>query len=223
MKGILAGLAVAVAIGGCGGSAGNEEAAASVVALAGRVCTVPVAASGVVIDEGMVLTAAHPVAGAGAALEVVTAGGRRFPATVVGFDPERDLALLAVTGLTASVASIDVGEPGATGVIIAMAPSGETRRVPFRVQRRITATGDDIYGEGDVARQALELDADIDEGDSGAPAFDVGGRVIGVVFAESRSRGVSYAVDATEIRAFLAETEASTLVDPGRCRQPSSS
>ena len=39
----------------------------------------------------------------------------------------------------------------------------------------------------------------------------------GIVFAESRARGVTYAVDWAEVDAFLAETETSRPTAPGRC------
>ena len=81
--------------------------------------------------------------------------------------------------------------------------------------REITATGDDVVGEG--SRRALELDADVAPGMSGAGVYDEGGQLLGVVFAESRERPITYAVTAAEIEAFLAEVDPATEDTTGEC------
>jgi hypothetical protein len=49
----------------------------------------------------------------------------------------------------------------------------------------------------------LELRGDVEPGDSGAPVLTSSGEVVGVVFAESRSRpGRAWAVDASDPRAL---------------------
>jgi S1-C subfamily serine protease len=176
-------------------------------------------AGGVVIAEGLVLTAAHAVAGAGEGVEVVVGvgSGATVEGVVVAFDPARDLALVAAHDLSVPPAPTSSIATGDRGFIVVVAPDATVTRVEYTVARRITATGGDIYREGDVERQALELAADVSPGASGAPAFDTEGRVVGIVFAESRARGVTYAVDQSEIDAFLAETDPSRPMAPGRC------
>ena len=49
------------------------------------------------------------------------------------------------------------------------------------------ATGHDIYGDGQVRREILELRAAIERGDSGGPLVLSDGTVGGVVFAEART------------------------------------
>ncbi len=201
----------------CGGD-GLARARASAVGLAGTVCRTEIRAGGVVVANGVVATAAHVLAGIEGGLEIVAPDGERTPGVVVGFDPERDLALVAAAGLAVPAAELAVAAAGKRGIIVAVEPDGTVREYDFEVLRRINATGDDIYGEGDVARQALELAADIAPGASGAAAFGDDGSVVGIVFAESRSRSVAYAVDATEIEAFLTETDVATPAPAGRCR-----
>ncbi|NIS31552.1 MAG: hypothetical protein GWN73_15055 [Actinobacteria bacterium] len=125
---------------------------------------------------------------------------------------------MAAAGLAVPAANLTLAAAGRRGIIVAVEPDGTIREYEFEVLRRINATGDDIYGEGDVARQALELAADIAPGASGAAAFTDDGSAAGIVFAESRGRPVAYAVDVTEIEAFLAETDVATPVPAGRCR-----
>jgi S1-C subfamily serine protease len=217
MARLAAAVAFCVALASCGGD-GADTALASAVGLAGTVCRVPVRAGAVVIGDDLVLTAAHVVAGAAEGIDVVSTDGSTVAGVIVGFDPERDLALIATSGLEPEPAPQSSAEEGDAGFILAVDPAAQVTRYDYTVARRITATGDDIYGEGNVSRKALEVVVDISPGASGAATFDGEGRVVGIVFAESRSRGVAYAVDASEIEAFLAETDPTTVVEPGPCR-----
>lgn len=211
-----AAITLLVAITACGGG-GPVPEASSAVAVSGIVCGSPMRAGAVVIDEGLVLTVAHAVAGAVDDVDVVTSDGIASQASVVGFDPARDLALLAAPGLRVAPAATSSGTAGDTGFIVIVAPDATSTRVAFTVVRRITATGDDIYRNEGVERRALELSADVAPGASGAPAVDGDGRVVGIVFAESRTRGVTYAIDIAEAEAFVAETDASRSITPGSC------
>jgi S1-C subfamily serine protease len=119
------------------------------------------------------------VAGAGRVVTVahvlgydVRVDGR--PARVVRRDDRLDLAVLAT----------DVSGP----------PVRLGRRDP-RVVRRADASVD---GSG-WKRPVLELRSEVEPGDSGAPVVTSDGRVVGVVFARSRSRpGRAWAVDASD-------------------------
>ena len=150
--------------------------------------------SGVFVGPGLVLTAAHVVAGA----EAITVfhGERSGAATVVGFDPEMDLAYLTVAwpaGSTVPVGSADV-EAGDTGVAYVVRDR-QVVALPVRVTRRIQIRTEDIYVQGDTLRPGFELDADIQAGDSGG-AVVVDGNVVGVVWARSRKFDRrAYAVD----------------------------
>ena len=128
-------------------------------------------ATGFVAGDGLVMTVAHVLGD-----EPVTVDGR--PATVARLDRDLDLALLRVPGVRGEPARIGGG--GATRLLGRPAP----------IVRRIRASVD-----GGPRRPALEIRADVEVGDSGAPLVTPTGRVAGVVFARSRTRpGVAYAV-----------------------------
>jgi S1-C subfamily serine protease len=134
-----------------------------------------------------VVTVAHVLAH----LRTVTlrgAGGRARTATVERIDASADLAVLTSAGIAAAPA------PPVAGVRAIVRRDGRAVALPVRVRRRITATVRDATTGRTDTREALELDADIRAGDSGAPVV-APGRVLGVIFARSAERpAAAYAV-----------------------------
>jgi S1-C subfamily serine protease len=176
--------------------------------------------SGAVVAPGLVLTAAHVVAGAD---EIrVIRGERSVGAEIVGFDPDMDLAYLAVEGLAAAplpVTSAGV-EPGDHGVVY-VARGDDIVAVAATVRRRVQISTEDIYLRGNTVRPGYELEADIQPGDSGA-ALVIGGDVVGVVWARSRADADrSYAIDPERggalIRRQLDAGRLGAGIDPMRC------
>ena len=132
------------------------------------------------VRDGRVVTVAHVLAGG-----AVTVSGRS--ARVARVDRGADLA-----ALEARIVGKRVGGAG----VRVLRVSGS---VAASVRRRITAHLDG------AARPALEIRARIGPGDSGAPVVDGRGRLLGVVFARSRTRDdIAYAVDADAVRSLLA-------------------
>jgi len=172
------------------------------------------------VDEPLVLTAAHVVAGAEDI--TVTRGDTAQMGTIVAFDPEMDLAYLAIEGVDGSPAwTIDSAAvtSGDTGVAH-VARDDVPVEVPVTFERRVTIRTEDIYVEGETRRPGFELTADIDEGDSGG-AVVVDGKVVGVVWARSRrASDRAYAIDPVRagerLRAQLATGDLGD-VDLTRC------
>ncbi|MFZ8997056.1 MAG: trypsin-like peptidase domain-containing protein [Ilumatobacteraceae bacterium] len=144
--------------------------------------------SGMIVDTDigpLVLTSAHVVKGARSI--TVTRGDERAQATVVAFDPEMDLAHLAVDELATPFpwavdsTAITGGEVGSAYVV----RDGRVVTLPVTVVRRINIRTEDIYIDGETLKPGYELRVDIDPGDSGG-AVVVDGEVIGVVWARSR-------------------------------------
>jgi S1-C subfamily serine protease len=173
------------------------------------------------LEDGLVLTNAHLVAGSTDDVQVGTGDGEVWPAVVVGFDIDRDLALLGVDGIEVERLELADAEKGAEASIVARPVDSGLRVLETIVVKEFNATGDDIYGEGDVSRRALELSVDVVAGVSGAGVYDADGRLVGIVFAKSRRRdNVAYAVASSEIRSFLGETDAASAANTLRCREP---
>ena len=177
----------------------------------------PILATAVVVEDGLLLTVAHAIAGAEDDLKVISLDGTERPARVVGFDPERDLALLEVDGFPEPI-EMAAPEAEASGTIAAVGSDLAIEGIPYRILRLVTARSGDIYNEGEVLRQALEIEARVSPGDSGAPLLDRDGAMVGLLFAGSEGvEDSAWALQISEIEEFLA-AEISGEVDRGKCR-----
>jgi S1-C subfamily serine protease len=184
---------------------GLNRALASTVQIESEGCGGLLFGSGFpVAPSNLVVTNAHVVAGT-TNHQVITRDGTKFPATVVLFDPRRDLALLRVPRL--EVRALQLAEPGgppANGAVIGYPGGGRQQVVGAQVVTRVSAPGRDIYSRALVRRQIWVLRAKIRKGDSGGPLVDHAGRAMGVVFAASTmDNEEGYALTNAELRADL--------------------
>lgn len=193
------------------------QAARSVVMILSESCGQVAEGTGWVIDDGLVVTNAHVVAGNDQP-QVVRDDGERFDADVVAFDPSRDIAVLAVSSFGRPALARGDAAAGDVGAVFGH-PGGEPLRLaPASVARVIDATGRNIYGAPGADREVLEMAASLRPGDSGAPVIDPSGSVIGMVFAIATDRsGVAYALTMAEVDEVLAagrsgETQAGTCL-----------
>lgn len=142
--------------------------------------------SGWVAAPERVVTNAHVVAGAESVTLQVRGVGDRLRATVVTFDADLDLAVLAVPGLDAEpLRRAGVQPPGTTVVAAGFPLDGPYEATPMTVRGTLSASGDDIYGRSGVTREVYALYGDVQPGNSGGPLLTAEGRVAGTVFAKS--------------------------------------
>ncbi|MGA0568479.1 MarP family serine protease [Rathayibacter sp. KR2-224] len=168
-------------------------------------CSMASSGSGWVEGQGIVVTNAHVVAGS-SSVEVVTQDDRGYDASVVAFDPERDVAVLRVPDLSAPVlhmgSTLKAGDPA----VVAGFPGGGPYTLDSaRVRGELTAAGTDIYQHNTVVRDVYSLRAVVRAGNSGGPLFDDAGDVVGMVFARSTTDAdTGYALTLDEVRPVLA-------------------
>jgi S1-C subfamily serine protease len=215
-------LPVAPPSAGAMSSAVLGKAERSIVKITGeaRSCSRGQEGSGFVIAPGRVATNAHVVAGVRAPTVQVAGVGRRYDAQVVLFDSTRDIAVLAVSGLTAPALRLaDNLAAGSDAVVAGFPRNGPFSAAPARVRSVIEATGEDIYGRAGAARQVYSLFAEVEPGNSGGPLLGVDGSLTGIVFAKSLDDpSTGYALTAQESRSDLvAGMSASGRVSTGGC------
>jgi S1-C subfamily serine protease len=183
-------------------------------------CSRRIEGSGFVISPEHVLTNAHVVAGVTDGPEVSTRHGH-YRASVVLYDPQRDIAVLDVPGLTAAPLSFAGAASYGANAIVAGYPYNHPFTVDAaRLDVAESAVGPNIYQDSQVKRQIYPIRALVRPGNSGGPLLAPNGTVYGVVFAAAVSlKDTGYALTAQEVSGDAARGErATTPVSTERCQ-----
>lgn len=164
------------------------------------------AGTGILVDDkGHVVTNNH-VASSGTGIQVVLPDGRDFNATLVGSDPQTDLAVLKIdaTGLKpAPLGDSDQLRVGDTVIAVGHAlalPGGPT------VTEGIVSALDRSIREpnGIFLDSLIQTDAAINPGNSGGPLLDAAGNVIGINTAVSGSaQNIGFAIGISPARSVI--------------------
>ena len=184
------------------GSAALQRAGASILKVRGVAtsCSREIEGSAFVIGADRLLTNAHVVAGTDTV--TVQQGSSTLPATVVLYDPNRDLAVLEVPGLN-SPALTFAATPARSGQSAAAAGyplDGPFTVTPGRISTQITLQGPNIYSSATVNRQVYTLRSAVRPGNSGGPLLDTDGAVLGVIFGAAIDKpDVGFALTAAEV------------------------
>jgi Do/DeqQ family serine protease len=163
--------------------------------------------SGVIIDakRGYIVTNEHVVRGA-TGIKVVLSDNRTVDATLVGSDPDFDLAVLKVDpkgGLHAipmgNSESLLIGET----VIAIGNPFGFSHSVTTGV---VSATHRSIKGSERVYSDFIQTDASINPGNSGGPLLNINGELIGVNTAiYAKAQGIGFAIPINRVNRICHE------------------
>jgi S1-C subfamily serine protease len=139
--------------------------------------------SGVVLDdEGHVLTNNHVIEGATEVTVSLEENGSMYPATVVGTEPNTDLALLKVEAPTSKLHPLKLGDSSKMEVgdpVVAIGNPYDLKRtvtsgIVSALQREIQAP------DGVTIDNVIQTDAAINPGNSGGPLINSAGEVIGI-------------------------------------------
>jgi len=192
-----------------------RAAAPSIVRILGTACGLGISGSGWVAAPGLVVTAAHVVAGERTTYVVPPGSQVRLPAEAVAFNPRNDLAVLSAPSLTAAPLHLTDPQPGASVAIVGYPLNGPLDAEPGRIGRTASVLTDDAYGHGPVLRTITSLAGVIRHGNSGGPAIDSEGHVQVTVFAARIGGGGGYGVPAEVVRKVLASARGP--VSTGEC------
>ncbi len=160
----------------------------------------PSSGSGFLVSEdGDVLTNHHVIAEADAVFVRFTGEQREYAATVVGIDPNTDLALLRIE-MPGTRPPLEFGDSDAVAVgdwAVAIGnPFGHLEgSLTVGVVSAKGRTGLEIAGNTMRYQDFIQTDASINFGNSGGPLVDIQGRVIGVNTAvNTGGQGIGFAI-----------------------------
>jgi serine protease DegQ len=163
-------------------------------------------ASGIVLSrDGVILTNNHVVAGATRVTVSFTDGKHHsLPGTVLGTDPQHDLALVkvAATDLSpiavGSSSKLQLGDRvAAIGFPLNLGGPTVTEGIVSGLSRNVTVGGN---GVTEHLKDLIQTDAAINPGNSGGPLIDANGNLVGIntaaaSAASAENTGFSIAVD----------------------------
>lgn len=164
--------------------------------------------------DGYLLTNSHVASGA-TELRAALTDGREVPATLIGDDPETDIAVLRLAGsgfpyaTFGSSSSLRVGQ-----LVIAIGN-------PFGYQATVTAGIVSALGRslrtrsGRLVESVIQTDAPLNPGNSGGPLVDGSGQIVGINTAiAGGAQGICFAIGID-----IAADVAATLMREGRVRR----
>nr|WP_157408647.1 trypsin-like peptidase domain-containing protein [Actinoplanes sp. N902-109] len=185
--------------------------------------------SGFVVSKaGYVITNDHVVEGSDGTMSVSFSDGSSADATLVGRDPESDIAVIKVSrgNLTpvqfGDSDSIAVGDP----VLAFGSPLALVNTVTYGIVSALDRTIMQPAGEQSSTTRyyaAIQTDAAVNQGNSGGPLVDAAGRVIGVnsvirslgtTEAEAGNIGLAFAIPFNQARRI-----AEDIIDTGKARR----
>jgi serine protease Do len=165
--------------------------------------------------DGYAVTNNHVVDGADK-VEVTTDDGKTFTAKVIGTDQRTDVALIKVEGGSDfPFAKLSEGKPRIGDWVLAVGnPFGLGGTVTAGI---VSASGRDI-GNGPYD-DFIQIDAPVNKGNSGGPAFNTEGEVMGVntaIYSPSGgSVGIAFSIPASTVKTVIAQLKDKGSVSRG--------
>jgi putative serine protease PepD len=165
--------------------------------------------SGSIIDsKGHILTN-HHVVGDAQKLEVTLADGSKWPAKLVGSDPDNDLAVIRIEPPKEKLKVIQMGDSKNLRVGQKVLAIGN----PFGLERTLTtgivsSLGRSIRSEeGTLMEDIIQTDAAINPGNSGGPLLNSDGEIVGInsaiISPSGGSVGIGFAIPVNMVKKVI--------------------
>ncbi|MDF9715770.1 MarP family serine protease [Nocardioides sp. ChNu-153] len=180
-------------------------------------CGRGVEGTGFLYADDRLMTNAHVVAGVDEPR--VELGGEWVQARVVHYDPQVDVAVLALDDQGLSPLAFGEGATEESVAILGYPQDGPYDVQPARIRAQQQLRSPDIYGEGRTVRDVFSLRGLVRPGNSGGPVVDASGQVVGVIFAASvTDTDTGYALTAAQVASAGEAGRASSVeVATGAC------
>ncbi|MBN2624389.1 MAG: trypsin-like peptidase domain-containing protein [Acidimicrobiales bacterium] len=162
------------------------------------------AGTGVVLsDDGLVMTNAHVISQSDG-ITVRTFDGAEHDATLVGSEPESDLAVIKIDGAPDDLVAAELGSSQALLVgepVIAIGNALNLGGQPSVTTGIVSAVNRTIDSPEGRLADLIQTDAAINPGNSGGPLVDSSGAVVGIntaIIQDSQNIGFAIAIDSAK-------------------------
>lgn len=179
--------------------------------------------SGWVLDrKGHIVTNYHVIEGSDLISVTLSASKEPYQAVVVGSDPQNDIAILKINAAPEALKPVKLGESSSLKVGQKIFAIGN----PFGLERTMTvgivsSLGRSLRSDnGRLIKNVIQIDAALNQGNSGGPLLDSEGMLVGMNTAiatlTGENTGVGFAVPVNTIRRVLPQ-----LLEFGEVRRAS--
>ncbi len=157
--------------------------------------------SGFAVGENCIISNAHVISDPSEVV-VRTYGGEAYAAIIIGMDERRDIAVLGVEGVTLQYLKLaDQDELRVGDDVFAV---GAPKSMAYTLTKGILSAKDRMIGSDSY----FQLDAAINEGNSGGPLLNERGEVLGVnTMKLADSEGIGLAIPMETVCEYLRELE----------------
>lgn len=160
-------------------------------------------------DQGHIVTNHHVIAGSDVVTVTLSAADDPFPARVIGSDPQNDIAILKIEAPKDLLFPVQIGESSSLRVgqkIFAIGnPFGLERTMTIGIVSSLERTLRSKTGR--LIKSIIQVDAALNQGNSGGPLLDSEGLLVGMNTAiatlTGENTGVGFAVPANTIRRVI--------------------
>lgn len=190
----------------------NEELTALVAALLPSTVTITAttedlsgdsSGSGWIYSDGIVVTNHHVIDGMVDPLHVQPVGAAQLIGTLVGSDPDNDIAVLKVPKLKARPIPLETTQPRLGELCVAIGcPHGLPESASLGIISGLSRQSQ--HPDGAVIEEMLQTDASVNPGNSGGPLVNIEGRLLGMN-TMGPAETVNLAVSAETIAAIVPE------------------
>ena len=166
--------------------------------------------SGWVLDnEGHIVTNHHVISGSDTVTVTLSATSDPFPARIIGSDPQNDIAILKIDAPQELLFPVKMGESRSLRVgqkIYAIGnPFGLERTMTIGIVSSLERTLRSKSGR--LIKSIIQIDAALNQGNSGGPLLDRDGLLVGMNTAiatlTGENTGVGFAIPANTIRRVI--------------------
>ena len=166
--------------------------------------------------NGYIITNAHVVANA-TSVKITDSEGKNYDAKILGSDTFADIAVLSTNAENIKLI-VEIGDSSKIELGDTIFTVGSPLGIEYfgTVTKGIIAGKNRLVGSSSIMLEAIQIDAAINEGNSGGPLLNINGQVIGVnsmKIASDKIEGMGFAIPINTVMSYVDRLEKGEPID----------